>query len=127
MGGYTDDKEADDTAQFDVSDNRTLSEVTEWLLDTGHIPSFCTACYREGRTGDRFMSLVKSGQIANCCGPNAIITLKEFMTDYGTTSLREKGEALIRRELESITNPKVKETTMRYLARIEQGERDFRF
>ena len=127
VGGYTDDKEADDTAQFDVSDNRTLSEVTEWLLDTGHIPSFCTACYREGRTGDRFMSLVKSGQIANCCGPNAIITLKEFMTDYGTTSLREKGEALIRRELESITNPKVKETTMRYLARIEQGERDFRF
>ncbi len=127
VGGYTDEPEAEDTAQFDVSDNRTLSQVVEWLLDTGHIPSFCTACYREGRTGDRFMSLVKSGQIANCCGPNAIMTLKEFMVDYGSPSLREKGEALIMRELNSITNPKVREIAIRNLAMIEQGQRDFRF
>ncbi len=127
VGGYTDGPEAEDTAQFDVSDHRTLSQVVEWLLDTGHIPSFCTACYREGRTGDRFMSLVKSGQIANCCGPNAIMTLKEFMVDYGSPSLREKGEALIMRELNSITNPKVREIAIRNLAMIEQGQRDFRF
>ncbi len=127
VGGYTDEPEAEDTAQFDVSDHRTLSQVVEWLLDTGHIPSFCTACYREGRTGDRFMSLVKSGQIANCCGPNAIMTLKEFMVDYGSPSLREKGEALIVRELNSITNPKVREIAIRNLAMIEQGQRDFRF
>ncbi|WP_286527994.1 [FeFe] hydrogenase H-cluster radical SAM maturase HydG [Duncaniella freteri] len=127
VGGYTDEPEAEDTAQFDVSDHRTLSQVVEWLLDTGHIPSFCTACYREGRTGDRFMSLVKSGQIANCCGPNAIMTLKEFMVDYGSPSLREKGEALIMRELNSITNPKVREIAIRNLAMIEQGQRDFRF
>ncbi len=127
VGGYTDEPEAEDTAQFDVSDHRTLSQVVEWLLDTGHIPSFCTACYREGRTGDRFMSLVKSGQIANCCGPNAIMTLKEFMVDYGSPSLREKGKALIVRELNSITNPKVREIAIRNLAMIEQGQRDFRF
>lgn len=127
VGGYTDEPEAEDTAQFDVSDHRTLSQVVEWLLDTGHIPSFCTACYREGRTGDRFMSLVKSAQIANCCGPNAIMTLKEFMVDYGSPSLREKGEALIMRELNSITNPKVREIAIRNLAMIEQGQRDFRF
>ncbi|WP_285798574.1 [FeFe] hydrogenase H-cluster radical SAM maturase HydG [Duncaniella freteri] len=127
VGGYTDEPEAEDTAQFDVSDHRTLSQVVEWLLDTGHIPSFCTACYREGRTGDRFMSLVKSGQIANCCGPNAIMTLKEFMVDYGSPSLREKGEALIMRELNSITNPKVREIAIKNLAMIEQGQRDFRF
>ena len=127
VGGYTDEPEAEDTAQFDVSDHRTLSQVVEWLLDTGHIPSFCTACYREGRTGDRFMSLVKSGQIANCCGPNAIMTLKEFMVDYGSPSLREKGDALIMRELNSITNPKVREIAIRNLAMIEQGHRDFRF
>ncbi|WP_286079431.1 [FeFe] hydrogenase H-cluster radical SAM maturase HydG [Duncaniella freteri] len=127
VGGYTDEPEAEDTAQFDVSDHRTLSQVVEWLLDTGRIPSFCTACYREGRTGDRFMSLVKSGQIANCCGPNAIMTLKEFMVDYGSPSLREKGDALIMRELNSITNPKVREIAIRNLAMIEQGQRDFRF
>ncbi|WP_348681974.1 [FeFe] hydrogenase H-cluster radical SAM maturase HydG [Duncaniella freteri] len=127
VGGYTDEPEAEDTAQFDVSDHRTLSQVVEWLLDTGHIPSFCTACYREGRTGDRFMSLVKSGQIANYCGPNAIMTLKEFMVDYGSPSLREKGDALIMRELNSITNPKVREIAIRNLAMIEQGQRDFRF
>ena len=127
VGGYTDEPEAEDTAQFDVSDHRTLSQVVEWLLDTGHIPSFCTACYREGRTGDRFMSLVKSGQIANCCGPNAIMTLKEFMVDYGSPSFREKGDALIMRELNSITNPKVREIAIRNLAMIEQGQRDFRF
>ena len=87
-------------AQFDISDRRTLDQVVEWLLDTGHIPSFCTACYREGRTGDRFMSLVKTGNIANCCAPNAIMTLKEYLEDYASPAVRAKGERLISSEIE---------------------------
>ena len=83
VGGYAETElPEDNSAQFDVSDTRTLDEVVNWLLESGYIPSFCTACYREGRTGDRFMSLVKSGQIANCCGPNALMTLKEYLEDY---------------------------------------------
>ena len=80
VGGYAEEEaEEDNSSQFDVSDRRTLDEVVNWLLELGYIPSFCTACYREGRTGDRFMSLVKSGQIANCCHPNALMTLKEYL------------------------------------------------
>lgn len=127
VGGYTDGPEADDTAQFDVSDNRTLDQVVSWLLDTGHIPSFCTACYREGRTGDRFMSLVKSGQIANCCAPNAMMTLKEYLEDYASPEVRAKGEALIARELAAIPNAKVKEVAAKNLRLISEGKRDFRF
>lgn len=128
VGGYADgDIEDEKSAQFDISDRRTLDQVVEWLLDTGHIPSFCTACYREGRTGDRFMSLVKSGNIANCCAPNAIMTLKEYLEDYASPAVKAKGEALIKAEFEKISHPRVKSVTLDNLNRISQGHRDFRF
>ena len=115
------------SAQFDVSDTRTLDEVVNWLLELGYIPSFCTACYREGRTGDRFMSLVKSGQIANCCGPNALMTLKEYLEDYASEDTRQKGLELILKETERIPNPKIREIAIRNLKAIAAGQRDFRF
>ena len=128
VGGYAvPETEEENSAQFDISDRRTLDEVVGWLLDLGHIPSFCTACYREGRTGDRFMSLVKRGQIANCCQPNALMTLKEYLEDYASPETREKGIRLIREEMERIPNPKIKEIAMRNLYEIENGKRDFRF
>ena len=127
VGGYADGGEEEDSAQFEVNDNRTLDEVVRWLLEQGHIPSFCTACYREGRTGDRFMQLVKAGQIANCCGPNALMTLKEYLMDYASEATREIGGAVIARELEKIPNPKVREIARRNLIAIEHGKRDFRF
>jgi thiazole biosynthesis protein ThiH len=104
-----------------------LDEVVNWLLDMGHIPSFCTACYRAGRTGDRFMSLVKSGQIANCCAPNALMTLEEYLEDYASADTRAKGEVLIQKELKHIPNPKIKEIAARNLKEIIEGKRDFRF
>ena len=127
VGGYTEEERPTDTEQFDVSDQRTLDEVVRWLMENGHIPSFCTACYREGRTGDRFMSLCKSGQIQNCCHPNAIITLKEFLEDYASEETRRVGEKMIAQELENIPKEKVRQITRDYLAKIEQGARDFRF
>lgn len=128
VGGYADPKpEEENSAQFDVSDNRTLDEVVKWLMDQGYVPSFCTACYREGRTGDRFMTLLKSGQIVNCCHPNALMTLKEYLEDYASSSTREVGDKLIEKELDVITNPKVKEKVVDYLENIQNGERDFRF
>ena len=127
VGGYTEEERPTDTEQFDVSDQRTLDEVVRWLMENGHIPSFCTACYREGRTGDRFMSLCKSGQIQNCCHPNAIITLKEFLQDYASDATRAVGETMIARELDNIPNEKVRNITREYLTKIEQGARDFRF
>ena len=106
VGGYVEkEAEEENSAQFELNDTRTLDEIVNWLLGMGYIPSFCTACYREGRTGDRFMQLVKSGQIANCCQPNALMTLKEYLTDYASDDTRQKGEALILRELEKI--PKI--------------------
>ncbi len=117
----------EDSSQFDVSDRRTLDEVVSWLLDLGHIPSFCTACYREGRTGDRFMSLVKRGQIANCCQPNALMTLKEYLEDYASSETKEKGMRLIREEMEHIPNPKIRAIAERNLQEIGEGKRDFRF
>ena len=98
-----------------------------WLLDLGYLPSFCTACYREGRTGDRFMSLVKKGQIANCCLPNALLTLKEYLNDYASPVTRAKGEAMIARLLETVPGGRVRENARRYLKAIEDGGRDFRF
>ena len=128
VGGYAiPETPEENSAQFDISDTRTLDEVVNWLLDLGHIPSFCTACYREGRTGDRFMSLVKSGQIANCCAPNALMTLKEYLEDYATADTRAKGIQLIKKELEHIPNPKIKEIATCNLKKIEEGKRDFRF
>ena len=108
VGGYAEEERPHDTEQFDVSDQRTLDEVIGWLIDLGYIPSFCTACYREGRTGDRFMSLCKSGQIQNCCHPNALMTLTEYMMDYASPSVKEKGMELIRRELETIPHVQVR-------------------
>ena len=128
VGGYATPEPAEEnSAQFDISDTRTLDDIVAWLLDMGHLPSFCTACYREGRTGDRFMSLVKSGQIANCCAPNALMTLKEYLMDYASPETFAKGVRLIEEEIEKIPNPKVKEVALRNLREIENGKRDFRF
>ena len=104
----------------------TLDEVVEWLMEQGHIPSFCTACYREGRTGDRFMSLFKTGQIQNCCHPNALMTLKEYLMDYASSNTRKVGDALIGKELENIPNEKVRALVKKNLEAIAQGQRDFR-
>ena len=128
VGGYVEpEAEDDNSAQFDVSDNRTLDEVVKWLMELGYVPSFCTACYREGRTGDRFMSLCKSGQIQNCCLPNALMTLKEYLMDYAAPETREVGEKVIKEQINEIPNPRTREFAERHLADIEKGERDFRF
>lgn len=128
VGGYIEpEPEEENTAQFDISDNRTLDEVVKWLMDLGYVPSFCTACYREGRTGDRFMQLLKSKQIVNCCHPNALMTLKEYLEDYASPETKKVGETLIAKELEVITNPKVKERAKQYIEEIHKGDRDFRF
>ncbi len=128
VGGYVKEENAEDnSAQFDVSDRRSLDEVINWLIELGYIPSFCTACYREGRTGDRFMSLVKSGKIANCCHPNALMTLKEYLVDYASNDTRIKGEALISKELLQIPNEKIRTIASEHLSLIEHGIRDFRF
>ncbi|MEY8357448.1 [FeFe] hydrogenase H-cluster radical SAM maturase HydG [Anaerotruncus colihominis] len=126
VGGYAED-ETENSSQFDISDNRTLDEVVGWLLDLGHIPSFCTACYREGRTGDRFMHLVKAQQIGNCCDPNALMTLKEYLEDYASPETRAKGEAMIAQMLPRIPNEKVRRLTTEHLVEIAAGKRDFRF
>ena len=129
VGGYAEPETEEDvtSAQFDVSDNRTLDEVVNWLMKMGHIPSFCTACYREGRTGDRFMTLCKNMQILNCCHPNALMTLKEYLEDYASPETKEIGSKLIEQELEKIPNPKVKATATEYIHNIADGKRDFRF
>lgn len=128
VGGYVEEeKEEDNSAQFDVTDRRSLDEVVNWLLELGFIPSFCTACYREGRTGDRFMTLLKSGQIVNCCHPNALMTLKEYLMDYAGEDTKKKGEALIKSQIDKITNEKVREKAIENLEKIGRGERDFRF
>jgi len=128
VGGYCEpEPEEENSEQFDVSDKRTLDEVVKWLMEMDYIPSFCTACYREGRTGDRFMSLCKSGQIQNCCHPNALMTLKEYLIDYASEDTKRIGEALIEAELNNIPKEKVREICKENLAKIEQGIRDFRF
>ena len=127
VGGYTEDIRPTETEQFDVSDQRTLDEVVQWLMSKGYIPSFCTACYREGRTGDRFMSLCKSGQIQNCCHPNALMTLKEFLEDYASEDTKRVGEELIQQELLNIPKEKVRGIARSYIDNIESGQRDFRF
>ena len=127
VGGYTEEERPTDTEQFDVSDQRTLDEVVHWLMDLGYIPSFCTACYRAGRTGDRFMELCKSKQIQNCCHPNALMTLKEYLMDYASAETKAIGEALIQAELNNIPQEKVREICADHLVKIEEGIRDFRF
>ena len=128
VGGYTEKERPHETEQFDVSDQRTLDEVVSWLMDNGHIPSFCTACYREGRTGDRFMSLCKSGQILNCCHPNALMTLAEYLEDYASPETKAKGYAMIERELQRIPKEKVRAIAEQNIADIRSSNRrDFRF
>ena len=128
VGGY-DKPEPDDASseQFDVEDKRTLDEVVNWLMRMEYIPSFCTACYREGRTGDRFMSLCKSGQIQNCCHPNALMTLEEYLQDYASADTKTVGAELIAKEIHNIPNEKVKGIVLERLEKIKNGERDFRF
>ena len=128
VGGYTEEDRPHDSEQFDVSDQRTLDEVVNWLMKLGYIPSFCTACYREGRTGDRFMSLCKSGQILNCCHPNALMTLAEYLTDYASPETKAIGFELIERELEKIPKEKVRNIARQNIADIRaSNRRDFRF
>lgn len=128
VGGYAHEEEKEENSQqFDTSDKRSLDEIVDWLLEMGYIPSFCTACYREGRTGDRFMQLLKSGQIVNCCHPNALMTLKEYLEDYSTEKTKKLGDEVIKKELENITNEIVKEKATHYISNIQNGERDFRF
>lgn len=127
VGGYTEEDRPTDTEQFDVSDQRTLDEVVHWLMDLGYIPSFCTACYRAGRTGDRFMELCKSKQIQNCCHPNALMTLKEYLVDYASEETRAIGEKLIEAELLNIPKENVRALCADHLKKIEEGIRDFRF
>ena len=128
VGGYTEEERPHDSEQFEVSDQRTLDEVIRWLMDQGEIPSFCTACYREGRTGDRFMSLCKSGQILNCCHPNALMTLAEYLVDYASEDTKRVGMALIERELEKIPRENVREIAREHIQEIyHSNRRDFRF
>ena len=129
VGGYVEEEdEEENSAQFDVSDRRTLDEVVRWLMELGYIPSFCTACYREGRTGDRFMALCKSGQIQNCCHPNALMTLEEYLMDYASPETREIGEKIIEKELLNIPKEKVRNIAKNYIEEIKKdGKRDFRF
>jgi 2-iminoacetate synthase len=127
VGGYADEEEAKNSEQFDVSDNRTLDEVVNWLMRNDYIPSFCTACYREGRTGDRFMTLCKNRQIQNCCHPNALMTLKEYLMDYASEDTKALGEKMIEKELNNIPNEKVRRICKEHLNDIENNKRDFRF
>lgn len=129
VGGYAEpEPEEDKSEQFDVSDTRTLDEIVKWLMELGYFPSFCTACYREGRTGDRFMSLCKSGQIQNCCQPNALMTLKEYLMDYASPETKKIGEKLISEEINHIPNEKVRKIVIDNLKAIEEdNRRDFRF
>ena len=128
VGGYDEpETEEENSAQFETEDRRTLDEVIKWLIDMEFIPSFCTACYREGRTGDRFMDLCKQKQILNCCHPNALMTLKEYLVDYASEETRAAGEALIEKELGNIPKEKVRKIAEEYIREIENGKRDFRF
>ena len=128
VGGYTEEERPHDSEQFDVSDQRTLDEVVRWLMELDHIPSFCTACYREGRTGDRFMSLCKTGQILNCCHPNALMTLTEYLIDYASEETKKIGFELIERELDKIPKEKVRNIAKDNIEQIKSSNRrDFRF
>lgn len=127
VGGYTQEERPEDTVQFDISDKRSLDEVMKWLIDMDYVPSFCTACYREGRTGDRFMALCKAKQIQNCCLPNALMTLKEYLVDYASPETCAAGNLLIEKNIPDVTNEKARTILRDRLTAIENGERDFRF
>lgn len=127
VGGYAEQEPGDSSAQFELSDTRTLDEIVAWLMRLGYIPSFCTACYREGRTGDRFMALAKSGQIANICAANALMTLQEYLDDYASETTRSYAPNLMDSELRYIPSVRIRERTMANIEEIKKGKRDFRF
>ena len=128
VGGYEKAENLDENSrQFDVDDNRTLDEVVNWLLKLGYVPSFCTACYREGRTGDRFMRLAKSGHIVNVCQPNSLMTLNEYLIDYAKDETKYLAQNVIDNEIKLIPNEKVRLTAKDYILQMEGGKRDFRF
>ena len=127
VGGYAEAQQSEGSEQFDISDHRTLDQIVGWLLELGYIPSFCTACYREGRTGDRFMSLAKAGTIGNCCAPNALMTLMEYLCDYASESTKKSAQGVISQELAKIPSDRVREITAQRIEQIINGERDFRF
>ena len=128
VGGYFNPMPEDEnSAQFDISDRRPLDEVMRWLIDLGYIPSFCTACYRKGRTGERFMEICKNEQIHNFCHPNALMTLKEYIEDYASPETRKAGEELIQKELKLFNDKKLEEDLEDKLSKIHNGERDFRY
>lgn len=129
VGGYFNPMpEDEDSAQFDVSDRRPLDDVIKWLMELGYLPSFCTACYRSGRTGEKFMEVCKSQHIHNFCHPNAILTLKEYLEDYASDETKKLGLKLIQKELQSFNeSKKVKDTVVEDLVKIEAGQRDFKF
>lgn len=128
VGGYVlEEEKEDNSAQFETSDRRTLDEVVKWLLDGGYLPSWCTACYRAGRTGDRFMELAKTGEIATYCQANAIMTLKEYLEDYARPETKAAAGAVIEAEIPKIPHEKIRNASVIRLQRIEDGERDFRF
>ena len=127
VGGYADEVAAEHSEQFDIEDHRSLDEIVKWLLELGYVPSFCTACYREGRTGDRFMSLAKRGLIGNCCAPNALMTLGEYLEDYASPQTKELGVNMIAEELKKMPSDKVRRITQERMVDIAQGKRDFRF
>lgn len=127
VGGYVEPEPEDEKSeQFDVEDRRTLDEIVQWLMQLGYIPSFCTACYREGRTGDRFMALSKNGEIQNCCHPNALMTLEEYLEDYASPETKRLGEALIEKEINNVPREKVRNIVADNLNKIKAGSRDFR-
>ena len=128
VGGYSEDEgESDDTEQFEIDDNRSLDEIVQWLVKLGYVPSFCTACYREGRTGDRFMRLAKTGQIKNVCQANSLMTFTEYLQDYASEGTRQSGLEMVASELNTIPNAVVKQKAQEYIERLHRGERDFRF
>lgn len=127
VGGYTEPERDEDTAQFDLADKRSLDEVVKWLIELGYIPSFCTACYRAGRTGERFMKICKSGKIQDCCTPNALLTLKEYLLDYASPDTKAAGDELICREIEKIENEALRASLKRDIASLEAGKRDLRY
>ena len=128
VGGYFNPMpEKDDSAQFDVSDRRPLDAVLKWLMELGYLPSFCTACYGSGRTGDRFMEICKNQQIHNFCHPNAIMTLKEYLMDYASAETQKVGDELIAREIDKIESEDVRNKVRENLKKIEDGERNFKF
>ncbi|KLI13386.1 [FeFe] hydrogenase H-cluster radical SAM maturase HydG [Brachyspira hyodysenteriae] len=127
VGGYVEEEEEENSKQFEISDNRSLDDIIKWLSDIDYLPSFCTACYREGRTGDRFMAFAKSGQIKNFCQANAIITLKEYENDYAKEETKKSIDKVIINEIEKVPNEKVKSKLVDSLKGIDEGRRDFKF